>query len=536
MLPLAVVAAVNWASMQQQSETVARGAVRLGDAMKSLAGQDVAKLAHVTIYDIDDYLRVHLLDAVWAAKSAQVVEGAKTAAIKAEVMEMTNLGEAKLEERMKQDRALDNSPGLVAFLDGIRQRLPAFVEVFFTDKNGFNVAYTNRPSDFVQAGEKWWDQAMEKGLYLSEITFDASAGVYAMEVAVRIEGNQGQPLGVLKAVLDVRKVRERVEEAADKLSGAEVLLFTNTGRLIADSDQMGKTNATGEQNKNLVQDKWAPALKALELPQNQSGYFLNAKTLGGVPAVVGYASSQKKEFFGIEGMPQLHWFVSVNIPESHALKPLSVLQEEVGILEQVGQRNLWLLSAICLVAAVIAALAGFFFSRRITKPMILMAEASQKVGEGDLSVEVPQLRRDETGILAASFNKMVTQVRDTRADLEQKAEQERATKAYLEETISRYVAFVEKVRDGDLTDQVHLPKEDDELGILGTNLNDMTARLRAMAGQMREATGNLNSMSNELVASASQQAAVSSEQAAAISQITTTVQEVRKTVEQSAQR
>ncbi|MCF8033574.1 MAG: methyl-accepting chemotaxis protein [Desulfarculaceae bacterium] len=120
--------------------------------------------------------------------------------------------------------------------------------------------------------------------------------------------------------------------------------------------------------------------------------------------------------------------------------------------------------------------------------------------------------------------------------LGQKMEQEQATKAYLEETIREYVAFVEKVGAGDLTGQVNPPREDDELSTLGTNLNSMTASLRALAGPMREATGNLNSMSSELVASASQQAAVSSEQAAAVSQTTTTVAEVRQTAEQSARR
>ncbi|MCB2227890.1 MAG: methyl-accepting chemotaxis protein [Desulfarculaceae bacterium] len=126
--------------------------------------------------------------------------------------------------------------------------------------------------------------------------------------------------------------------------------------------------------------------------------------------------------------------------------------------------------------------------------------------------------------------------KDALNKLSQKMEQERATKAYLEETISQYVAFVEKVGAGDLTGHVTPPRADDELGTLGTMLNDMTASLGALAGQMREATSNLTSMSTELVASASQQAAVSSEQAAAVSQTTTTVAEVRQTAEQSARR
>ncbi|MCB2190500.1 MAG: methyl-accepting chemotaxis protein [Deltaproteobacteria bacterium] len=117
-----------------------------------------------------------------------------------------------------------------------------------------------------------------------------------------------------------------------------------------------------------------------------------------------------------------------------------------------------------------------------------------------------------------------------------KAQEEREIKQYLQETISQYVAFVEKVGQGDLTATVTPPKADDQLGVLGANLNAMTANLRDMAGQIREATSNITSMTAELLAAASQQAAVSSEQAAAVSQTTTTVQEVRQTAEQSAQR
>ena len=120
--------------------------------------------------------------------------------------------------------------------------------------------------------------------------------------------------------------------------------------------------------------------------------------------------------------------------------------------------------------------------------------------------------------------------------LAQKAQEEREAKRYLQETISQYVTFVEQVGRGDLTGAVKPPKADDQLGVLGSNLNAMTASLRDLAGQIREATSNITSMTAELLAAASQQAAVSSEQAAAVSQTTTTVQEVRQTAEQSAQR
>jgi len=153
-------------------------------------------------------------------------------------------------------------------------------------------------------------------------------------------------------------------------------------------------------------------------------------------------------------------------------------------------------------------------------------------------------------ILLLFVGRIITNMRQYSKDLEnkaaaerealdklaQKAQEEREVKQYLQETIGQYVAFVERVGQGDLTATVTPPKAEDQLGVLGANLNAMTANLRDMAGQIREATSNITSMTAELLAAASQQAAVSSEQAAAVSQTTTTVQEVRQTAEQSAQR
>jgi len=536
LLPLAAFAAVTWMASREQSTTMAKGIAKLSTDMKSLAGNDVSNLALVTIYNIDSYIRVHLSDAVWTAHSWEVVTAAKNAAVKAKVMGMTEMSEAKLEARMKDEPALENAPELVLFLEGMSGRLAAFKEVIITDKHGFNVAYTSKPSDFVQKGEAWWDTAWQKGLFLGEVAFDASAGIYAMDVAVRIDDPLGEPVGVLKVLLDVSNVRELIKQAAQQIPKAEVLLFSHNGRVIADSDQIKNRGLGQAEEINLLQRNWPPAMKAVRLAPGKVGYLLDQKTLSGVPAVVGYAASQGKEYFNIEGMTDLKWYVAINIQEAYALKPLNTLNTETKMLADMNRRNMWLLLAVCLLSALAAIVAALFFSGRITRPLKQMAEASKRIGAGDLTVDVPVLRRDETGVLAQAFNQMVDQVRTSQADLAQKAQEEREVKQYLQETIGQYVAFVEKVGQGDLTATVTPPKADDQLGVLGANLNAMTANLRDMAGQIREATSNITSMTAELLAAASQQAAVSSEQAAAVSQTTTTVQEVRQTAEQSAQR
>jgi methyl-accepting chemotaxis protein len=90
----------------------------------------------------------------------------------------------------------------------------------------------------------------------------------------------------------------------------------------------------------------------------------------------------------------------------------------------------------------------------------------------------------------------------------------------------------------------------DELAVLGTAFNAMTAKLRKtietetkarerserLVESIREAAGHLTSGSAELLASTTQQAAGAQEQAAAVAQTVTTVNQVTQTSEQSAQR
>jgi two-component system sensor histidine kinase BaeS len=66
-----------------------------------------------------------------------------------------------------------------------------------------------------------------------------------------------------------------------------------------------------------------------------------------------------------------------------------------------------------LIAVLLAAGAGWLISREITRPVLLLAQATGQMASGDLSARVQLLRRDEFGSLAHSFNNMAARVEDT---------------------------------------------------------------------------------------------------------------------------
>ncbi len=71
--------------------------------------------------------------------------------------------------------------------------------------------------------------------------------------------------------------------------------------------------------------------------------------------------------------------------------------------------------ATLLLSVIVASLAvGIILSRRVTRRVADLAEATARVGAGDLSVVVPTDANDEVGELTRSFNAMVRDIRESR--------------------------------------------------------------------------------------------------------------------------
>ena len=83
-----------------------------------------------------------------------------------------------------------------------------YAEIFVTNQYGANVAQSHKTSDFKQNDELWWQKAKQNGLFLSEGGYDESAGVYSTDIAIKIFDEEGNFIGILKAVIDIESVTE----------------------------------------------------------------------------------------------------------------------------------------------------------------------------------------------------------------------------------------------------------------------------------------------------------------------------------------
>ncbi|MDH3385489.1 MAG: ATP-binding protein [Nitrosopumilus sp.] len=88
-----------------------------------------------------------------------------------------------------------------------------FAEIFTTNKYGVNVAQSSVTSDYKQNDEEWWQIAKNNGWHINDVDFDDSAGIYSIDISVRVNDEDGNFLGVMKSVVNINNILVSIQEA-----------------------------------------------------------------------------------------------------------------------------------------------------------------------------------------------------------------------------------------------------------------------------------------------------------------------------------
>lgn len=140
--------------------------------------------------------------------------------------------------------------------------------------------------------------------------------------------------------------------------------------------------------------------------------------------------------------------VAANRTAPDFLNRWTVIQNQTREYENVKQnlravkRQMLLILAFFTVLVFSAALwVALFLSKQVTVPIQALAEGTREVSAGNFDYQVPEQTQDELGILVRSFNTMTTQLRDSRAQIDdftrslQQAVQELERRRQLMETV-----------------------------------------------------------------------------------------------------
>lgn len=113
-------------------------------------------------------------------------------------------------------------------------------------------------------------------------------------------------------------------------------------------------------------------------------------------------------------------------------------------LARVGLKRIYSLTlTLTLLLSLLGAVAvAFLLARRLAAPLLILAEGTQAVAQGDFSPRQALPARDELGVLTQSFNQMTRQLQDARATADRNQAAVESSRAYLESILANLSAGV----------------------------------------------------------------------------------------------
>lgn len=270
---------------------------------------------------------------------------------------------------------------------------PIFGEVFVTNSFGANVAQSGRTTDYRQDDEDWWQKAVQNEVYIGDVEFDQSAQIFSLDICLRIDDHDGEFLGVMKAVLNIREIVGLVDaHTAGLRAGATIALLTKDGKLIRQG------NVEAESLKDCS-----------DLIGNPQEWQAHLSGLG--PTTVPFQKHGRRDnFFNTftRGEPgglvhKLGWIAVKQQAAEDFLAPISKLRSRIYLITA-GTG----LSALALAAVIIIPI-----RERISK----MIEVTQEVARGNFDTGVEETGKDELGVLSKNFNTMTARLKDTALEL-----------------------------------------------------------------------------------------------------------------------
>ncbi|PZO40530.1 MAG: transcriptional regulator [Pseudanabaena frigida] len=242
--------------------------------------------------------------------------------------------------------------------------------------------------------------------YISPIS-----GKAAMTFAAPLSNKSGDRIGVVAVDLDLQGVDDIIRQNTGLGSSGETYIV---GRLATKNILL---SGGGSDNQELAKDIKSEGIAAAALGKDGEGLYRNYKN---VPVLGSYI-----------WIDNLDLALLAEISQAEAFEPADRLARDILLIG--------LSSAGILLTAV------YLIARRISQPILAIADAANQVSGGNLNSQAPVLTEDEIGILAIAFNQMTSQLK---ASGEQLADYSRTLEQKVEQRTSEIKAIIDNMVDG----------------------------------------------------------------------------------------
>ena len=240
--------------------------------------------------------------------------------------------------------------------------------------------------------------------YISPIS-----GKAAMTFAAPLSNKSGDRIGVVAVDLDLQGVDDIIRTGTGLGVSGETYLV---GRLATKNILI-----SGANNQEVAKDIKSDGIAAAAQGKDGEGLYKNYKN---VPVLGSYI-----------WIDNLNLALIAEISQLEAFEPSDRLARDILLIG--------LSSAGILLTAV------YLIARRISQPILAIAEAANQVSGGNLNSQAPVLTEDEIGVLAIAFNQMTLQLK---ASGEQLSDYSRTLEQKVEQRTSEIKAIIDNMVDG----------------------------------------------------------------------------------------
>lgn len=316
------------------------------------------------------------------------------------------------------------------------------------------VIYTVSVQFVSRSIESWFDvrveSALESGLNLGRTALDSSLN--EMQVKAR---NMALELSDMSDSMQITQL----SRMRDQNLRQEAVIVTGNGQMIASS---------GSQLNSLLPD--LPTSAMLRQAHQTRGYAVIEGSTDPQDNSVPATDPANTSIAGANPTNSLQLRVVVEIPnsskalslqtETRYLQLLQPVPEQLATnaealrvayseyqersLARTGLRKIYIVTlTLTLLLAIFGAIVGaFLIASDLAKPLLLLAEGTKAVAEGNLSPRPIIATSDELGTLTQSFNTMTRQLFDARASVERNRAELENAKGYLESVLANMSAGV----------------------------------------------------------------------------------------------
>ena len=280
-----------------------------------------------------------------------------------------------------------DTQGALTYLKEETKRNPIYSRFWLVDAKGQSIHTSGDRTNI--ADREYFKQVMSTGKVITTDPIISKAdGKLVVSVVAPIKKNN-QIIGALGGTVPIDALISRVNQIKVAQSGyAYVIQGDGLTIIHPDKDQIMKTNILKDPNAN-------------DQLKNVINKMVNAETGTG-----NYVDEGITKYIAFAPIPGTHWSLGINVPEQEILVKLAP----------------FLRASFITIGLILIAACGFgiLVSRNITKPIIRMNKAIEKMAEGDLTLQVAALGmtaaqsadgKDELDAMEIHFDTMVKKIR-----------------------------------------------------------------------------------------------------------------------------